>query len=89
MTAGSDQDLAEAIVAVIADTFSAPAAAISRATTADDIDGWDSLGHSLLLTRLARKLALPIGEDIASVDNVGELIDAIVSLASGAGRARA
>jgi acyl carrier protein len=71
-------DFESRVIGVIATTFSVPASAISRATTADDVDGWDSLGHSILMTRLSHHLAMEIGEDIASgPDNVGELVDAL------------
>ena len=75
------RDPATAVLAIIAETFGVEPTAITRATTADDIDGWDSLGHSVLLTRLARRLGLPIGEDIAgAIENVGQLIDRLADL---------
>jgi acyl carrier protein len=81
MTRSPASDLSGAIIAIIAETFDADAAKIASETTADDIDGWDSLGHSVLMTRLSRKLGLPIGEDIAgSVENVGQLIQALSDL---------
>ena len=67
------------VVAIVAQTFSVPASTISRATTADDVDGWDSLGHSILMVRLSTGLEMPVGEDIASgADNVGELVDLLL-----------
>jgi acyl carrier protein len=64
------------VFAIIADTFSADPATITRRTTADDVDGWDSLGHSILLARLSQKLGLEIGEEIAGQpSDVGELVD--------------
>ena len=64
------------VVAIIADTFAVDSHRIGRGTTADDVDGWDSLGYSVLLARLSKKLDIEIGERIASsARNVGELID--------------
>jgi acyl carrier protein len=74
-------DLRKAIIAVIADTFDTDPAKIGPNTTADDIDGWDSLGHTVLMTRLSRRLGLPIGEDIASsAETVDKLIEMLVAL---------
>lgn len=76
----TDAAFEAAVVAIIADTFSADAARIGRQTTADDVEGWDSLGHGILLARLSQKLRIEIGEDIA-VDskNVGELVDRLIA----------
>jgi len=83
-------ELARLVTSVIADTFDVPPEAISEATTADDVAGWDSLGHSVLMTRLARRLAIPLGEDIAgTADSVGELIAALRKLTERVGHAGA
>ena len=71
-----DAALEARVIAVIAQTFSVPSAAITRATIADDVDGWDSLGHSILMIRLSNALGMPIGEDIAAnAGDVGQLVD--------------
>jgi len=77
----NENALGRIVIGIIADTFNADPLAITRSTTAEDVDGWDSLGHSVLMTRLSRKLGLEIGEDIASgADTVGELIDMLEHL---------
>ena len=41
-----------------------------------EVGGWDSLGHSVLLTRLARRYRVVITEDLATpVGTIAELID--------------
>ena len=66
------------VFAIVAETFSVAPETITRATIADDVDGWDSLGHSILMTRLSRQLGFPIGEEIASgPQNCGALADAL------------
>ncbi len=66
------------VMTLIAETFSVPASSLTRATTADDVDGWDSLGHSILLTRLSQRLDIEIDEDVAAHSrDVGDLIDAL------------
>lgn len=67
------------IIAIIAGTFGADAASITRMTVADDVDGWDSLGHSVLMTRLSRALGIEIDDWTASESrSVGHLIDLLV-----------
>lgn len=74
-------DLETRVIAVIAETFGADPAAIGRDTTADDLDGWDSLSHTILMMRLERALGVGIDEATAGgAANVGELIDALEAL---------
>ena len=74
-------DVEQAVIAVIADTFGADPAGIGRDTVAEDVDGWDSLAHTVLMMRLERGLGVWIDEATASgAANVGELVDAIGAL---------
>lgn len=71
-------DAEQAVIAVIADTFGVDAAGIGRDTVAEDVDGWDSLAHTVLMMRLERVLGIRIDEATASgAANVGDLVDAI------------
>lgn len=72
------RDATAAVVArVIAETFGVAADRVTRATTADDVDGWDSLSHTILLVRLGRALGAAVPEAAADAATVGELIDAL------------
>jgi acyl carrier protein len=72
------REFEESVCAIVADTFPAARGRITRTTTADDVDGWDSLGNSILLTRLSTKLGIEIDESIsARARDVGELVDAL------------
>ena len=74
-------DLDARVIAVIAETFGADPAGIGRDTTADDVDGWDSLAHTILMIRLERALGVRIDEATAAgAANVGELIDGLEAL---------
>ncbi len=67
-----------AVCTIVGETFPAHRGTVTRATTADDVAGWDSLGHSILLTRLSRKLGIDIDENSAArAQNVGELVDVL------------
>lgn len=50
-------------------------------TTADDVDGWDSLAHVRLLMLIedAFHIQLP-GVEASQLDNVGQLIDLVMRL---------
>jgi acyl carrier protein len=75
MTYVPKPDLASAVIALIADTFDVAEASIAIETRPGDIPGWDSLGHSVLLTRLARRFRVMVTEDLAMpVANVAELV---------------
>jgi len=76
-----DTAAADRIVETIAETFGADPARITRATVADDVDGWDSLGHSILMVRLSRRLGTEIDAWTASESrSVGHLIDLLLPL---------
>jgi acyl carrier protein len=80
----TDPAFEASILALVAETFDADPRTIGRDTTADDVDGWDSLGHAVLLARIGKKFGLEIGEEIAMEPrNVGELVD---RLATASGR---
>jgi acyl carrier protein len=76
MTHIGKPDLAEAVIALVADTFDRAADSVTTETQPGDIAGWDSLGHSVLLTRITRRFKVTMTEDLAMpVGTVGELID--------------
>ena len=51
---------------------------ISNATTAADIDGWDSLSHSMLIMAIENDLGTDLPLDRASrAQNVGELVEIV------------
>lgn len=63
------------VVRVISETFNCHADQVLENTTAEDIDGWDSLKHTILMIRLQRALGVKIPESVAAeVATVGDLI---------------
>ena len=74
----SKTDVPAIVMAVVAETFPGGSPNISRETTAADVDGWDSLAHTVLMIRLEKRLGMPISDRIAAkAGSVGELIDLI------------
>ncbi len=57
-------------------TFGCAPSEVTRDTQAEDIDGWDSLSHSVLLVGIERRFAVRLNyDDVFDVSDVGGLID--------------
>ena len=73
---------AEALLPKLADIIrrelNAPGAEIARGTTADDVDGWDSLAHARLMLAVeqAFDIRLP-GARLFDLETVGDLADLV------------
>ena len=66
---------------VIAETFNYPESDITDDTVAEDVDGWDSLKHTILMIRLGRALGISIPEEVAAnASSVGDLIDRLSAI---------
>ena len=67
------------MLGTVASTFSVDRSTIVRETVAEDVEGWDSLGHTVLMIRLGRALGQDVPEHIASgAANVGQLVDLLI-----------
>lgn len=74
-------ELAKQVRKIIAETFNIDEGEIANETTADDVDGWDSLAHTILMVRLQRNLNLTIPETLAAnSETVGALIEGLRQL---------
>jgi acyl carrier protein len=60
------------------DLFDNPDLQITRATTADDVPGWDSLTHINVIVAIEKrfKIRFTTGE-VTGLNNVGDLMDLI------------
>jgi acyl carrier protein len=85
----TEQEILARVAEVIGATF--PRAAgqpIGMASTADEVEGWDSLSHALFLMNLERALGLrfePV--EVIELENIGDLVRLIVRRQGAAGRA--
>lgn len=64
---------------VVSDTFRVPPSVpITPATTSADIDGWDSLSHTMLIMNVeeAFGIDLPL-EEIIELENLGALAEVV------------
>ncbi len=71
-----DIDAEKLVLWLIANTFNVPSREVTLLTRPGEVDGWDSLGHSVLLTRLTRRLGVPLDEHLAApIETAGELVE--------------
>jgi len=66
------------LTAIIRTAFRQPDVEITRQTTALDVDGWDSLSHTMLLLDIEKHFDLRLPADrVYDLADVGELVDLI------------
>jgi acyl carrier protein len=71
-------DIADSVCKLIAETFSCDQLLVTRSTEAEDIDGWDSLSHAVLLLKIERHFGIRLDySQVLGADNVGALIDCV------------
>lgn len=80
------KDIASVVREMVAREFRIPVDAVSDATSAADVAGWDSFSNGSLLLRIEAELGFEIPLDEAlETANVGELIQ-VIARAAGPGR---
>ena len=66
--------VADTVRSVVAETFGVEAACVHDGTVAQDIAGWDSLQHTVLLIRLQTRLGLRLpARQLLAARSVGDL----------------
>lgn len=74
------EDILKEISYVFADTLDEDNLTLAESSTADDVDGWDSLTHVQLVVAVEKRFKLRFSaKEIQSWKNVGEMIDSICS----------
>ena len=76
----SPSEVLDLVRQVISETFGFPIDRITRDTIAEDVDGWDSLKHTILMVRLQNAFAVGLSEFVAESESVGELADRIADI---------
>lgn len=65
---------------VISETFGDDSLAVTSETVAEDVPGWDSLAHTILMLALEDEFGIIMPPETQGFANVGELIDVIDKL---------
>ena len=74
-TTANDKDVWSRLTGVFRDVFDAPALELSPATTAADIDEWDSVGYITLIVSVEREFGIElIGPEIGALQSAGDMV---------------
>ena len=77
----NNNELIEIVQEIFRDNFDEDDIVITRETTADDIDDWDSLEQINLLTTISKKFNITFSlADVRGLENVGDMLDLITRL---------
>ncbi len=69
----------EKVNIICKDVFDNENLTITDATTANDVEEWDSLAHLSLVTEIMREFSVKLTlDEINNSRNIGELIDAVL-----------
>lgn len=73
-------NLMKQVEVIFKDILDEESLSLSRETTANDVDGWDSLTHIQLIVAIEKNFKIKFtSKEILSWKNVGELIDSLQS----------
>jgi acyl carrier protein len=80
----TNDDVLAKIADLMVDVFDLDDFEVTRATSADDIEDWDSLSHIRFMITLERAFKVKFSnEEIAELKNVGELADVVTRKLAG------
>ena len=75
------EELMQEIQEIFRDNFDDDSLVITRETTAEDIEDWDSLEQINLLTAMEKKFGVKFTlDDVRGLENVGDMADLILRL---------
>jgi len=79
----TEEQIKARVESVFQDILDRPGLSLSRGTTADQVDGWDSLSHVSLIEGVEKEFKLNFTlREIKSFKNVGDMFDVIRSKAA-------
>lgn len=77
----NEQQLFDAVQDIFRDNFDDDSIVLTRETTADDIEDWDSLEQINLLTAIEKQFGIKFKlDDVRNLANVGDMLDLIARL---------
>jgi acyl carrier protein len=73
-------DVLEELNPIFRMVFDDAALTVTRETTADDVEGWDSLAHSVLIVAVENHFKITFTQkDLLRMQRVGDMVDCICS----------
>jgi acyl carrier protein len=79
MTDQHQEDIIKRLTPIFRDVLDNDDLIITPATTATDVDGWDSLAHIHLVVSIEKALGMRFtADEVASLENVGDLARLII-----------
>ena len=77
------RSIAERVAIVIANAFGFPWMDVRRETTADDVEGWDSLSHIDLIVAVEKAFRIKLTlQEVRGLNNVGDFVSLIAAKAA-------
>ena len=77
----NEQQIFDAVQNIFRDNFDDDSLVLTRETTADDIEDWDSLEQINLLTAIEKKLNIKFKlSDVRGLKDVGDLLDLVARM---------
>lgn len=77
----NEQQIFDAVQNIFRDNFDDDSLVLTRETTADDIEDWDSLEQINLLTAIEKKFNIKFKlADVRNLKNVGNLLDLVARM---------
>lgn len=78
MDVDSRNDILTALGDIIEKLFKYPRDSVDRQTTAEDVNGWDSLSHTRFILEVEKRFYIEFDPfEISSFDCVGDVVDYI------------
>ncbi|HEY0801260.1 MAG TPA: acyl carrier protein [Steroidobacteraceae bacterium] len=73
-------EIHQQLTGVFRDIFDDPALAISDSTTANDVEGWDSITHIDLINAVEKSFRVRLNtKDVKALENVGDFMRLLAS----------
>ena len=77
----NEQQVFDAVQNIFRDNFDDDSLVLTRETTADDIEDWDSLEQINLLTAIEKKFGIKFKlADVRNLKDVGDLLDLVARM---------
>jgi acyl carrier protein len=76
----NDEETLKRLSSLVADLLDLDSLVLTRSTTANDVEGWDSLAHVRIVVATEQEFGVRLStSEIMSLRTVGELVDLVKS----------